>query len=264
VPGVSVVVPTFNRASLLGGALDSIQSQSMGDWECIVVDDGSTDGTPDLVASRAVADRRIRLLRIEHAGSPGRSRNIGIRASCGDLVAFLDDDDLWLPGKLASQVVLLAAEREPVMVCARVERFGDAVGPWPRSLPKSPDLRSLLASNSIACSTVVVRRSALDQSGLFDESLRRAQDLDLWIRLLAVGPICGQDAILARYRVDSARRALQLPIEHEALEHVFARLRGSVPDRYFRPARKRIHRFRARAAGGLRERLTEWWRMLIA
>ena len=263
-PAVSIVIPTFNRADLLGGALDSVLAQTTGDWECVVADDGSMDGTPDVVASRAGGDSRIRLVRIEHGGSPGRSRNAGIRECRGDLIAFLDDDDLWLPGKLASQIALFAGEPNAAMVCARVDRFGDAEGPWPRSLSKSPDLRSLLSSNSIACSTVVVRRSALDRSGLFDETLLRAQDLDLWLRLLVAGPIRGENAILARYRVDAGRRESQLPIEHEALERVFARYRGAVPDRYFRPARRRIHRARARAAGSLRERAQEYWRMITA
>jgi glycosyltransferase involved in cell wall biosynthesis len=264
VPSVSVIVTTFNRAGLLREALDSVQMQTFSDWECLVVDDGSADETPEILASRAAADPRIRALRIEHGGSPGRGRNAGIAASRGEFVAFLDDDDAWLPAKLDRQLSVLDGERDAGLVFSRVERFGDEQGPWPRILPERPGLRSLLASNFIACSSVVARRSALDRAGLFDESLPCAQDFDLWLRILRVAPIRGQPEILARYRVDRRRQIRELPVEHAAVARIIEKFRDEVPPRFLRPWRRRIHRARARAAESLGESLAEWWKAIRA
>lgn len=259
-----MIVPTFNRAGLLAEALDSVRSQSFPDWECLVVDDASTDETPDVASSRAAADPRFRWLRIAHAGSPGRARNAGIAASAGALVAFLDDDDAWLPGKLERQVALLDEDPEPGLVYSRAERFGDELGPWPRLLPERPDLRALLASNFIACSTVVARRSALESAGPFDESLPLAQDFDLWLRVRRLRSIRGIPEVLARYRVDLARRSRELAAEREAVARVIEKFRDEVPARFLRPWRRRIHRARARAAATFPEALAEWWRAITA
>jgi glycosyltransferase involved in cell wall biosynthesis len=264
VPSVSVIVPTFDRAGLLAEALDSVQAQSFPDWECIVVDDASTDGTPAVVSARAAADPRFRSLRIEHAGTPGRARNTGIRAARGRLVAFLDDDDAWMPGKLELQVARLEREPEAALVFSRVERFGDETGAWPRALPERPDLRSLFAANFIACSTVVARRGVLERAGIFDENLGCAQDFDLWLRVLRLAPIRGLSEILARYRVDRARRIRELPLECEAVARIIEKFRSEVPASFLRPWRRRIHRARARAAGSLPEALAEWWRAVTA
>jgi glycosyltransferase involved in cell wall biosynthesis len=264
VPRVSVIVPTFNRAGLLRQALDSVQMQSLSDWECLVVDDGSTDQTPDVVGARAEADPRIRAVPIEHGGTPGRGRNAGIAGSRGELVAFLDDDDEWMPGKLERQVSLLDAEPDAGLVFSRVERFGDEHGPWPRVLPEKPGLRALLAYNFIACSTVVARRTALERAGPFDESLPFAQDFDLWLRILRRGSIRGIPEVLARYRVDRARQARELPAEREAVARIIEKFRDEVPARFLRPWRRRVHRARARAAESFRESLAEWWKAITA
>ena len=263
-PRVSVVVPTFNRAGPLREALDSIQMQTFPDWECVVVDDGSDDETPEILASRAAADPRIHRLRIEHGGSPGRSRNAGIAGSRGEFVAFLDDDDAWMPAKLDRQLSLLNSEPGAGLAFSRVERFGDERGPWPRILPEKPELRSLLASNFIACSTVIARRSALERAGRFDESLPRAQDFDLWLRILRLAPIRGQGEVLARCRFDRERRSRQLPAEHEAVARVIEKFRDEVPPRFLRPWRRRIHRARARSAESFGESLAEWWKAITA
>jgi glycosyltransferase involved in cell wall biosynthesis len=259
-----VILPTFNRAGLLLRALDSIQAQSFPDWDCVVVDDGSSDETPDVVASRGAADPRIRAMRIEHGGTPGRSRNAGIAGSCGELVAFLDDDDEWLPGKLERQLSVFDEEPGAGLAFSRVERFGDEHRPWPRVLPERPELRTLLASNFIACSTVVARRSALERAGPFDESLPFAQDFDLWLRILRRDPIRGIPEVLARYRVDRPRQTRELPDEREAVARIIEKFRDEVPASFLRPWRRRIHRGRARAAESFGESLAEWWKAMTA
>src|SRR5690349_15468262 len=131
-PRVSIVVPTRNRAADLPDALASVLVQTFADWECIVVDDGSTDGTLEVVSHAARADPRVRSVRREPGGSHAGARNAGLALARGDYVAFLDDDDRWLPGKLALQLPLLERDRDAGIVFGRVELFGDAVGIWPR------------------------------------------------------------------------------------------------------------------------------------
>ena len=103
-----------------------------------------------------------------------------------------------------------------------------------------------------------------ERAGLFDENLGCAQDFDLWLRVLRLGPIRGLPEVLARYRVDRARRERELPLEREAVARILDKFRSEVPASFLRPWRRRIHRARARAAGSLPEALAEWWRAVTA
>lgn len=263
-PKVSIILPTFNRADFLSRALDSVRSQSFREWECIVVDDGSTDETAELLASASREDVRLRPIRLSHGGLPGRTRNAGLNASRGEFVAFLDDDDLWLPHKLETQVSLFEAQPEIAMTFSRVERFGDATGPWPRRLPERLSLRHLLASNPVACSTVVVRQSVLERTGPFDESLRVAEDFELWIRIALVAMLAGQPQSLARYCVDARRLREQAGTRIDALERILAAAGKKVPSSFLRPGWRRVHRYRARHAPNFRESFRDWWRAITA
>lgn len=265
-PRVSIVVPTRNRAEELVGALDSVRAQSADAWECIVVDDGSGDATGDVVARAVAGDARFRGLRREPGGSIAAARNLGLGAAIGEFVAFLDDDDRWLPEKLARQVEILDAQPDAAFVCGRVERFGDSGGIWPeRPVPVRPTLRALLASNFVPVSTVLARRTAVEQSGGFDESLRVAEDYDLWIRVAIRSPFLAESDVVARYRFDRPRFELQRALQIDALESIVTRLSasGAVPAFWLRPARRRIHRFRARHAGARRVRIIERLRSFL-
>src|SRR5687768_12542943 len=110
---VSVVIPAYNYGRFVGAAIESVLGQTFADFELVVVDDGSTDDTGDVVAR--YSDSRLRYIRKENAGLPA-ARNTGIRAGTADLVAFLDADDTWLPGKLAAQAPLFAADPGLVLV----------------------------------------------------------------------------------------------------------------------------------------------------
>src|SRR5262249_24707847 len=116
-PAVSVVVATYNFGRYLAGALDSVLTQTMSDFEIIVVDDGSTDGTKQVMASY-LAHPRIRYHRIDHCGQQA-AKNTGIGVSRAPLVAFLDADDLWLPNKLEKQVAVFAADPSLAVVYSR-------------------------------------------------------------------------------------------------------------------------------------------------
>jgi glycosyltransferase involved in cell wall biosynthesis len=263
-PRVSIVLPTRNRAGELREAVESVFGQTFAEWECLVVDDGSTDRTPQIAGELARTDRRVRTIRRDPGGSLAAARNAGLAAARGELVAFLDDDDRWLPEKLALQVRILEQDLEAAMVPGRALRRRRGV--WPRRpAPTRPTLRELLASNFVPVSTVVARRSAVERAGGFDENLPVAEDYDLWIRLALASPLRGDDAVVARYRFDAARFARQRGDQIAALDAIVSRLGASsdVPAGWLRPARRRIHRHRARTACGWRARLSEWCRAIV-
>lgn len=184
-PLVSVVLPTRNRERRLKRALGSVFRQTLEDFELIVVDDASTDGTADLLRRTAARDARVRTLTIPDRVGAAVARNRAIEAARAPWVAFLDDDDEWLPRKLERQIAALRdggadfAYSPFVYVEAsgreRVLGVVDVGGKDPRS--------ALLGGNFIGQSSVVVRRAPLLEVGGFDPALPRLQDWDLWVRL---------------------------------------------------------------------------------
>jgi len=190
-PTVSVIIPTHNRAGLLEQAVRSVLGQTYHDLELIVVDDGSTDDTRARVASFA-RDARVRYEYQERSG-PSRARNIGIRASAGSYIAFLDDDDVWLPEKLTKQMAILSAQHDvDVAYCGFT--WIDAEGNVMPLVYRRPERRGtlyedLMYGNVIAGSgsSVLLRSKCFVGVGLFDESLRVYEDQDMWRRLALAG-----------------------------------------------------------------------------
>jgi O-antigen biosynthesis protein len=183
-PQVTVVIPAFNRAQAVRRAIASVLAQTCQDFEVIVVDDGSTDGIADSVS--AFRDRRITLIRHERNRGGGAARNTGIRAGSARFVAFLDSDDEWLPTKLERQLEVFdwSSERLGLVYTGAERIFPD--GSSSRYIPyRRADLsRALLTENVIGETSLgMVRRTALDAIGGFDESLPSSQDMDLWLRL---------------------------------------------------------------------------------
>jgi glycosyl transferase family 2 len=183
-PRVSVVIPTYQRRNYVRRALASVLAQSSQDFELIVVDDGSTDGTGSAVDG---LDDRIRYEWQENGGVSS-ARNAGIRLARGDLVAFLDSDDQWLPDHLAIVSDVLARHPEAVL-CSTSPRF-DAGGRQPSSRAEIADLLPLLFVENVvgAPSGLVVRRTALLEAGGFDERLPVMEGWELWLRLARLGP----------------------------------------------------------------------------
>jgi glycosyltransferase involved in cell wall biosynthesis len=183
-PLVSVIIPTRNRAALLERALDSIFSQwGLGtdfDVEAIVVDDDSTDSTASVLAEFP----QVRHLRLSTQQGASAARNAGIKASRGKFVCFLDDDDVWLPGRLRLQIPVL--ERHPEAGAVYSQVFNTNTG---KAFPSSSRAASgriheaLLSGNFMCIHSVLIRREALDKAGYFDESLSSYEDWDLWLRL---------------------------------------------------------------------------------
>jgi glycosyltransferase involved in cell wall biosynthesis len=183
-PQVSVVIPAYNSARYVREAIQSVLSQTYSKFEVVVVDDGSTDDTESAV--RSFGDR-VTYVRQDNKGA-GAARNEGIKKSEAPYVAFLDSDDLWLPGKLAEQIPLLEQDPEIGLVYsdwAVVPQQGETEQSHLRNLPATSGyvFDALVQCGFILTSGTVVRRSCLDDVGIFDETLAIAQDYDLWLRI---------------------------------------------------------------------------------
>lgn len=201
-PRVSVVISAYNAAAYLGEAIESVLAQTRPADEIVVVDDGSTDATATV--ARGYANRGVRLVQQPNQGA-GASRNRGIRETSGELLAFLDGDDLWLPQKLERQLAYLAAHPEAALVsCIRwhwsqasderhIEYFGVRPG---RSLRHENVVRNVVGNPSMT----LIRRAVLDVVGGFDTSLRWGQDWELFMRIAEHGPIGFVNEPLMVYR----------------------------------------------------------------
>lgn len=186
---VSVIIPTFNRAQKAIRAVSSIIYQTFTKYEIIVVDDGSKDGTKD-----CLAQFRQQIKVIHHHKNSGvfAARNTGIKASKAPFLAFLDSDDYWLPEKLETQVEFFRLNPEAV-ACQTEEiwiRKGLHVNPRKKHLKPSGDIfKPSLKLCLVSPSAVMLKRSLLDEVGLFDEDLPVCEDYDLWLRISCRYPI---------------------------------------------------------------------------
>lgn len=187
-PAVSIVLPTYNRAPLIGRAIRSVLAQSYGDFELIVVDDGSTDATMDRVTR--FRDRRQRRIRLGKNRGAGAARNAGIRAARGSFLAFQDSDDEWLPSKLERHMRVFARGESDVGVVYSDMRRIRSDGT--REYHHSPAVvRGVLIDPAtrfyqvckIGIQAAVIRRECLDTVGGFNEAFPALEDLELFIRL---------------------------------------------------------------------------------
>lgn len=190
-PRVSVIVPTFNRARLVGPAVRSVLGQTYGDLEVVVVDDGSTDDTADVLA--ALEDPRVEVLRLPGNSGPAVARNHGIAQARGEVIAFQDSDDRWHKDKLARQLALLDSSPRDVGVVYsgiwRVTPEGERFYvPKERILgttyvKEGRVLRELARGNFVDLPAAIVRRECLDAVGVFDETYPAIEDWELWLRI---------------------------------------------------------------------------------
>jgi len=182
-PLYACIIPTFNRPAWTVEAVESVLAQTLPDFECIVVDDGSTDDTADRLA--ALGDPRLRLVRQPHRGVAA-ARNRGVAESSSAWLAFLDSDDCWLPRKMERQMACMAAN--PALRISQTDeiwvRRGVRVNPMKKHRKSGGDLfeRSLELC-VISPSAAVVTRSLFDEAGGFDEGFPVCEDYDLWLRI---------------------------------------------------------------------------------
>ncbi len=239
---VSVVIPTFNRASVVLEAVDSILAQSMTDLEILVVDDGSTDGTGDLIAVRFANEPRLRYRYQPNAGVAA-ARNAALDLATGEFVAFLDSDDTWQPWHLGLMLAALDREATAGMIWTETD-FVDSNGTMTSTsalttlmsaygyfskedlFASSSPLAGLAANipigyrdhrlyvgdvfspmlmgNLLLTSTVVMRRECLDVVGRFDERLQVGEDYEFFLRACRAGPVAFADIPDVRYRIGTS------------------------------------------------------------
>jgi hypothetical protein len=204
-PQVSIIIPAYNSAAYIGDTLETVFAQTYDRYEVIVINDGSPD-TEDLERALEPFSSRLRYIKQENRGAAA-ARNAGLHAARGELVAFLDADDAYLPTFLEKQVELLERSNADV-VYSDALLFGDSLTAGQTFMKLqgaggevTPE-RLLSVKASIQTSTVVARKAQIFRVGLFDESLRRGQDFELWFRLAKAGMrFAGQPEYLTKYRV---------------------------------------------------------------
>jgi len=208
-----VITPVFNALEFLPATLHSVQNQTLPDWEHILIDDNSTDGSLDLIAQAAAADPRLRLLQTRRQGGPSKARNVGLECARARYVAFLDADDLWLPEKLQRCIAWMKSTNYSFIYhdYRHVSRDGEKTG----ALVKGPDRLDLPALHSrrgIGCLTVVVDRQQLPDFKFPSERDGWNEDFIAWLHIVRnghVGHRLPED--LGRYRLlDTSRNGNRL------------------------------------------------------
>jgi teichuronic acid biosynthesis glycosyltransferase TuaG len=223
-PVVSVVMPAYNAARYIEASINSSLAQTMSSLEVIVVDDGSTDDTTEIVSGYG---EKVRLLTQQNAGVAA-ARNRAIEEATGEWIAFLDSDDIWFPDKLQRQLegadskawshtdyVFIGTEFDgTVRSTDTSSKYGGEVTP------------RLLVENFIGTSTVLARKNLLIEMGGFAKDLRAISDWDLWLRMSAKFPLDYIGEVLAEYRIHQAAMSRSarktLPYHHEVIERAFA------------------------------------------
>jgi glycosyltransferase involved in cell wall biosynthesis len=216
-PLVSVIIPTFNRAKLIPESIESVLSQSFTDFEIIVIDDGSTDNTRDVVARFPVK------YVLQRNQGPASARNTGITMAKGKYVAFLDSDDHMLENSLAKRVDALEKHPEAAFAFGQIllmdengQLCGSYKAPYKSScmLNGKKQMHDLILDNHIPTSTVMIRLGCLDKTGLFNPDFRHgSEDLELWLRLCSAYDSVYIAEPLARWRVHSHRITSELSLD---------------------------------------------------
>lgn len=202
---VSIVMPAYNAEFTIAESISSVMGQTYDNWELLVVNDGSTDGTSSAITP-FLSDKRICLIEQENSGVAA-ARNRGIKQSAGEFVSFLDADDLWIKDKTARQVEMFRRSGDPVLglVYSRYASFGASPG---AALLRNddayfgylvPEMR-IMVYDFIATSTVMTTSTVISDVGLFDETLSGTEDWDFWIRILSRYKVGLVDDALMMYR----------------------------------------------------------------
>lgn len=217
---ISIILPAYNSDVYLADAIASVVKQTFGDWELLIVDDGSTDESLAIALQWSATDDRIRVLR--HPGGVNRgqsaSRNLGIEASTGEWIALIDSDDLWLPRKLERQVAECSGNEEVVLCYTNaqyIDQHGSPVKGWTGTgihgngpgAAYSPELKVVLDNNALMhTSSVMFRRAAAAAYGFFDNSITEGtglsgEDTLMWCCLFREGAFVHVPEVLACYRI---------------------------------------------------------------
>lgn len=199
-PLVSIIMPAFNSECYIGDAIASVLAQSVSDWELIVVDDCSSDGTVQIAEAFSESDDRIKIVRMPENGGVAKARNRGVSEARGIYVALLDSDDLWEPDKLELQVALAKKSNAPIVYCSYdlVSKDGKDLEK-PFVVPPVTDFEAMLEESVISCSTCFIS-TELMRAHSFSSDYQH-EDYVLWMTLLREGHAArGCTEILMHYR----------------------------------------------------------------
>jgi len=216
-PNVSVGLPCYNGSRWLAESIESVLHQTYPDFELVIVDDGSTDNSKKII-ERYLEDVRVRYLYQENKGFSGAT-NRCIADSRGDYIAFMGQDDLWLPDKLERQVHKIEKGKYSLIHSDvyDIDSEGRIIGRRNLKVPKTQDREAILArlllSNFIAHPTVLVKRQCFDKVGLFDERMVIASDHDMWLRIAGEFDIGYISAPLIKKRLHEAQVSVKKPVE---------------------------------------------------
>ena len=210
-PMVSVIIPAYNCADIIKDAIDSVLAQTLTDYEIIVVDDGSSDDIERVVHS---FDFPIKFIKQDNGGA-AVARNTGMKAASGKYIAYLDSDDIWLAGKLKSQIDFLENNSDIGIVCSDGYRWtppeepeaGELLSYLRGRLPLRPTLDFMFKMHLINTSSVVFRRELVDVVGFMNKSLKHGQDFEYYMRLASKKPWAYLNIPLMAYRVHSKNTA---------------------------------------------------------
>ncbi len=246
-PLVTVVVATNRRSRYLEAALRSVAEQDYPQWEIVLVDDGSPD--PVAVADVAARFARVRVIRQDNAGV-AVARNVGIADARGELLAFLDDDDVWLTDRLALQVDSLRARPDAVLSYGRVSSIDDTGRQIaPADQRPASDIHAVFGRDATPqFQTVLIRRATVSRIGGFHSSLALAEDLDLILRAAREGPFVFVDREIVRYRAHRANvsaNSRELALSIDAVLRLHRRARGAREDGTYRDLRRGLRRNRS-------------------
>ncbi|MDA3838156.1 MAG: glycosyltransferase family 2 protein [Candidatus Delongbacteria bacterium] len=210
---VSIIIPTHNRAELLKRAIESALNQTYSKHEIIVIDDGSTDNTKEIVDS--FKNMRIKYLKNESSLGGAGTRNVGIKHSSGEFIAFLDDDDIWYNNKLELQIKKIRESEEAVLcTCGlRVLYSKSKLKYFNFPKLKDVDFNSMLFNNRVGItSTALVKKAAIDEVGPFDISLPAREEYELWIRLSKIGKLVSVNKPLLDYYIHEDQKQISANI----------------------------------------------------
>jgi len=221
---VSIVLPTYNRADLIGETIQSVIDQSYPQWELIIIDDGSSDDTKEQIAH--LSDGRIQYHFIEHTGILGKVRNAGMCLAKGNYIAFLDSDDIWLPHKLEFQLSLLKKHSQASFIFGHGVQFGyGAIAP--------PKLEKLFIGNIFLpilleerfvfyVPTILFKKQILEKERAIDEDLKSGGDIDFFLRMAhhVEGIFSNEIVVRIRKHQYSHTNGLELTAHHEYLEMI--------------------------------------------
>ncbi len=224
-PSVSAVIPVHNGQRYLRDAIASVLAQTRGVRECIVIDDGSTDGTAEVAASFG---ERVIYVRQPRSGVSA-ARNHGAELAAGELVSFLDHDDTWLPRKLELQVDELQRRRGELALCAVGVVDADGGDLRVQRLRARHDLLTGMltfdGTSTVSCgSTGLFRRASFLQMGGFDQALSTSADWDLLVRYVLRGPVVYVDEPLVSYRVHAANMSRDIAVTERDMRRAFAKV----------------------------------------